>query len=218
LPVIPNRPCATKKITDLKQKRCILINLSTLFIVFNSLSCGLTSNKNVIVEKKVTDSVGTIYEFDTTQYFKHKSGFYLSRTQEVFQLNTVTYDDSTGFWSTHYWLDSLMFFGEYPNKRPLKEIIDLVTFISDTASRFEKDKKHVYYARAASDGVYRFIVDKADPRTFQSISDRYGKDKSNIYYGSEIIKNADLKTFKVLNDQDSAKDKIHLYYLGEKIE
>jgi len=83
---------------------------------------------------------------------------------------------------------------------------------------FEKDKNYVYYTRGTSDGVYRFIVDKTDPRTFQSIGDRYGKDKANILYGAEIVKNADLNTFKVLIDQDSAKDKRHLYYLGEKVE
>ncbi len=169
-------------------------------------------------KKQVTASIGTIYEFDTTKYIRHKSGFYLSRAGDIFQFNHVAYDDSAGFWSDHYWLDSLMFYGEYPNQRPLKGIIDLESFVSDTASRFEKDKKYVYYTWATSDGARRFIVDKADPRTFQSISDRYGKDKSNIYYGSEIVKNADLKTFKVLNDQDSAKDKRHLYHLGDKIE
>lgn len=187
-----------------------------LLTVYLNLTWGQNSTTNLPV-KKVADSVGIIYEFDTTKYIRHKSGFYLSKAQDIFQLNSLAYDDSTGFWSRHYWLDSLMFYGEYPNKKPLKNIIDLETFTSDTLSRFEKDKRYVYYARATSDGVYRFIVDKADPNTFKSIGEKYGKDKSNIYYKSEIVKYADLKTFQVLNNQDSAKDKRHVYYLGEKV-
>jgi hypothetical protein len=202
----------------LLQRHYTYLTFFTLLTVFLNVNCGQKPTTNLTSKKQITDSIGTIYEFDTTKYFRHKSGFYLSRTGDIFQFNRVAYDDSTGFWSDHYWLDSLMFYGEYPNKKPFKRIIDLESFVSDTSSRFEKDKKNVYYARATSDGVYRFIVDKADPATFQSIGDKYGKDKSNIYYGSEIVKNADLKTFKVLNDQDSAKDKRYLYYLGDKVE
>ncbi|MBX2921125.1 MAG: DKNYY domain-containing protein [Chitinophagaceae bacterium] len=106
----------------------------------------------------------------------------------------------------------------HPNKKTLKEIIDLETFVADTMSRFERDKNHVYYTSATSDGVYRFIVDKADPSTFKSITDRYGKDKFNVFYETEIVKNADLKTFQVLNNQDSTKDRNHIYYHGEKVE
>lgn len=163
------------------------------------------------------DSMGLVYEFDTTRYLKHNSGFYLSGNGDVFQFNRVAYVDSTGFWSEHFWLDSLMYYGEYPNQRALRDIIDLETFISDTLSRFEKDKNNVYYAWATSDGIRRFIVNNADPKTFVSMSERYGKDKSNIYYGFEIVRHADLKTFQILADKDSAKDKKHFYYLGEKV-
>ncbi|MBL0337253.1 MAG: DKNYY domain-containing protein [Chitinophagaceae bacterium] len=189
-----------------------------MLTVFLHINCGQKPTTNLISKKQVADSAGTIYEFDTTKYTRHKSGFYMSGAGDIFQLNRVAYDDSTGFWSDHYWLDSLMFYGEYPNQRPLKGIIDLESFVSDTVSRFEKDKKYVYYARATSDGVYRFIVDKADPKTFQSLGDRYGKDKSAVFYESKIVKDADLKTFKVLYDQDSAKDKRHKYYLGDIVE
>lgn len=105
----------------------------------------------------------TVYHFDSTQYQLHQSGFYISKSSDIFQLNHVAYDDSTGKWKTHYWLDSLMFYGEYPNKKPLREIIDLATFVADTGSNFERDKNHVYFARPSSDGVYRYIVEQADP-------------------------------------------------------
>jgi hypothetical protein len=180
-------------------------------------SCREKSSVSLTSKTRNMDSIEKIYEFDTTLYSKHKSGFYLSKNLDVYRLNSVAYDDSTGFWSRHYWLDSLMFYGEYPNKKPLKDIIDLETFSIDSLSRFDKDKRHVYYSRATSDGIYSFIVDRADPKTFVSISQKYGKDKSNVFYGAEIVRGADIKSFQVLSDQDSAKDKNHLYYLGEKI-
>jgi len=110
-----------------------------------------------------------------------------------------------------------MFYGAYPKKIPLKAIIDIETFVADTMSGYERDKKYVYYARPTSDGVYRFIVNRADPITFKSISKMYGRDRSNVYFKSHVIKSADVNSFQVLSDQDSAKDKKNIYYLGEKV-
>lgn len=157
------------------------------------------------------------YHFDTTQYQRHRSGFYISKSSGIFQLNRVAYDDSTGKWITHYWLDSLMFYGEYPNRRPLSEIIDLPTFVADTISNFERDKNYIYFARPTSDGVYRYVVANADPKTFIAIAGRWGKDKSNIFYGTEIVNGADIASFRVLDDKDSAQDRRHVYYLGERV-
>lgn len=95
-------------------------------------------------QETLIDSIGIKYHFDTTQYKLHRSGFYISKTSNIFQLNRVTYDDTSGIWTTYYWLDSLMFYGEYPNKKPLRDIIDLDTFTSDSLSNYEKDKNHVY--------------------------------------------------------------------------
>lgn len=181
-----------------------------------SFSCRSISKDTDSHEKNLTD-IATMYHFDTTQYQQHESGFYISKSSDIFQLNRIVYDDSTGRWITHYWLDSLMFYGEYPNRRPLKEIIDLATFISDTISNFESDKNHVYFARATSDGVYRYIVENADPKTFIAIAGRWGKDKANIFYGTDIVKDADAESFRVLDGRDSARDRRHIYYLGERV-
>lgn len=196
----------------------LAISLSLIF----GLSCKSQEQKNLPLQ--AGDSLdfmamnfkhtGVNYHFDTTLYFKHKSGFYLSKSGEIFQLNRVVLDDSIGFSSDHFWLDSLMFYGEYPNQRRLRNIVNLETFVTDTLSRFEKDKNNVYYAWGTTDGVQRFIVESADPKTFVALGQYYGKDKSNVFYGSEIVKNADLKTFHVFGD--SAKDKNHTYYSGEK--
>jgi DKNYY family len=196
-------------------------NISPLFICLlffiSILSCRQNNKNKVTEQKQKKDSTGVIYEYDTTKVVLHKSGFYISKNGDVYQRNGITHDDSTGFWSTHHWLDSTMFFGEYPNKKALKLIIDLETFSRDSTSSYEKDKNHVYYTRASSDGVRRCIVDGADSKTFISLADRYGKDKSHIFYMMEIIKGADLKTFHVVN-RDTARDKKHLYVDGDIIE
>ena len=199
-------------------KRHYIIFFIIALQTFAVISCKQNKPTSLQINKIKKDSTGIIYEFDTTKFIKHKSGFYLSKNKDVFQLNDVTYPDSTGFWSTHYWLDSLMFYGEYPDRKTLKETIDLETFYKDTLSRFEKDKKHVYYARATSDGISRFIVYHADPKTFKSISEKYGKDKSNVFYLSELVNNADLKSFQVIGGHDSAKDNKHIFYQGKKVE
>jgi hypothetical protein len=175
----------------------------------------LIGKTNYILDSN--DLIGIKYDFDTTQYKIHKSGFYLSKKNDIFQLNTLTYEDSTDYWTTHYWLDSLMFYGEYPNKKPLREIIDLTTFTTDTLSNFEKDKHYVYFVRATSDGVCRYIVPNADTKSFQGIIDRWGKDNTYIFYETKIVKKADLKSFHVLTDVDSAQDKKYIYYRGERI-
>ena len=157
-------------------KRHWIILLLVALQTFTSIKCKQNKTTRLPISKPNADSIGIIYEFDTTHFVKHKSGFYLSKNKDIFQLNRIAYDDSSGFWSTHYWLDSLMFYGEYPNKKSLREIIDLETFSEDTLSRLEKDKKHVYYARSTSDGVYRSIVEKANPnKSFEYLRKKYGK-------------------------------------------
>jgi DKNYY family len=198
----------------MKHIKIILPFLFCLAFFISILSCRQNNKNKVAEQKQKKDSTGVIYEYDTTKVVLHKSGFYISKNGEVYQRNGITYDDSTGFWSTHHWLDSTMFFGEYPNRKALKLIIDLETFSRDSTSSFEKDKNHVYYTRASSDGARRCIVDGADSKTFISLEDRYGKDKSHIFYGHEIIKKADLKTFHVV-DRDTARDNKHLYVNGE---
>jgi hypothetical protein len=56
----------------------------------------------------------------------------------------------------------------------------------------------------------------ADPKTFEILSDDYGKDKKNVYYDDKKISGANPKTFKVLNSQ-YGKDLNNAYYLDKKI-
>ena len=201
-------------------KNMKVISITVLLFVF--LTLIMTSFKNdkqniSIINEITKDTIKVKYHFDQTKYKLDKSGFYISENQDVFQLNTLTYDDTNGIWTTHYWLDSLLFYPNYPLKKPLKQFIDLNTFTSDTIANFEKDKNYVYFYRTSSDGVMRFVVKKADPKTFIGIKERWGKDNKNIYYETRIVKKADIETFKILTDSDSAKDKNYYYYQGERI-
>jgi hypothetical protein len=196
----------------------------SLVIFITILSCAENKKQNIleqnqeIIKEELTYSFGaTEYGFDTTKYVLHKSGFYISKNGDIFQKNGVTTEDSAGIWREHIWLDSTMFFKNNETKKSLKSIIDIESFTDDSTSRFEKDKNHVYYAWGTTDGVRRFILDGADPKTFKSLAESYGKDKSHIFNGIEIIEKADLKTFHVIN-RDTARDKKHLYVRGEIIE
>lgn len=75
----------------------------------------------------------------------------------------------------------------------------------------------MYFIRATSDGVRRYIVDEADPLTFTTVAYEWGKDKLRVFYQLNAVKNADPATFRVMANLDSAKDKNHIYYQGEKV-
>lgn len=45
----------------------------------------------------------------------------------------------------------------------------------------------------------------------------WAKDKSSVYYGDKILRDADVKTFQVL-DRSWGKDNKHIYYMGKLIE
>ena len=67
----------------------------------------------------------------------------------------------------------------------------------------------------------------ADSRTFNEKAD-YGKDKKNVYYEGKLIKEADVKTFEILSNENEvqnsarravcyyyAKDRKNVYYRGQ---
>jgi len=86
----------------MKQIQFIVITFVLLLTIL-LISCKQEASKETKTPgKRSVDSIGASYSFDTTRYFKHKSGFYLSEAKDVFQLNSTAYDDSTGFWSIHY--------------------------------------------------------------------------------------------------------------------
>lgn len=54
---------------------------------------------------------------------------------------------------------------------------------------FTKDQHHVYYDQ--------LVIDKATPKTFKLIELGYGKDDKNIFNKNKLLKDADVKTFRI---------------------
>ena len=92
---------------------------------------------------------------------------------------------------------------------PLNKIIDTATF-KNINNAFYKDKNHVYrYYGMVYGGTFN-IYEEGDPKSFKSLGRCYARDKNHVYENrSGIIKGADLKTFKSVNNLDEcvAKDK-----------
>jgi len=194
--------------------------IPALFLLLVSCNSNNKTEKNISTPK---DSIGslqdrTINKIDTTFYVPIRNGFYKTSKGNIYELKTSKGDDSLGLYTLYYLDSTIIVHGEYSNRKPLKEFIDISSYTEDTISDFSKDKNYVYYTRAQSDGHVRFIVEKANPKTFVGIKGHWGKDDRHIFYEAEIVKNADVKSFQVYkNSDDTARDKNHIYSSGEVI-
>ncbi len=93
-------------------------------------------------------------------------------------------------------------------------------FISVDTESFEileagytEDKDFIYYERSP-------IENGGDPQSFKVLDEYwpYAKDKNFVYYGEKIIRDADIKSFEVIERTTRAKDKNHVYEFGKIIE
>ena len=190
------------------------ISILSLF----GVSCNHTdkTKENIFIPNDSTQNfqVRIIKNIDTTFYIPIKDGFYKTSKGDIYELKQSAGEDSLG-WYELYFLDSTIAYGDYSNKKPLKDFLDINSYSKDSISNFSKDKNNVYYIMAQSDKHVRFIIEKADPKTFVGLKDRWGKDSRHIFYETEIVKRADPKTFQVdKNSNDTAIDKSHIYYRG----
>ena len=156
-------------------------------------------------------------QIDALKYKPLKFGFYKTSSGDIFELKRFNDEDSAGSYQVTE-LDSTLVVGEYSNRKPIKNYLDIDSYTEDSNSNFSKDKSFVYYVRAQSDGDVRFVVEAADPKTFRGIKDGWGKDKNHVFYNAEVVPSADVKSFQVYtHSSDSARDKNHIYYCGEMI-
>ncbi len=58
------------------------------------------------------------------------------------------------------------------------------------------------------------ILTGSDAATFEALSYNSARDKSQAYFGSQLIKDVDASTFVYIND-DFNKDRNHVYFLGK---
>ncbi len=68
---------------------------------------------------------------------------------------------------------------------------------------FTRDDKHVYHGQAILD---------LDPKSFQLVTQKYGKDNRYVYYLGNRKNEVDAKTFHRLNDSSYYKDAKYIYY------
>lgn len=105
--------------------------------------------------------------------------------------------------------------------KEMKYVIDIATF-KFLNLLYWADKNYVYGFTPMSDGGTVYFNDKADRKTFVVFGESgYAKDKNNIYYRSDIIDGADVKTFKVINDKDIpelARDRSYFYITGKRLD
>lgn len=108
------------------------------------------------------------------------------------------------------------------NIEPLKGI-DVATFKVWPGTKYAKDKNHVYYPLSILCDDYvdcgvcfysKIIIKGANPETFRYLGKEYASDGENAYYRGELVKEADGKTFKVIEGPEFfcfAIDKNHVY-------
>ena len=103
----------------------------------------------------------------------------------------------------------------------IKNVIDVETFKFLNFS-YWRDKTNIYFYIATSDGGSISLVENIDIKSFKIFGEtRYAKDKLNVYYGGNIIENADPKTFKIIAKEnlhsDFAYDKTNFYEFENKL-
>lgn len=115
--------------------------------------------------------------------------------------------------------------------RSITLILFINLFISCNDSyKIEKDK--VFYVVqttfAAEHGGqgYKTLVKNADADSFEELEVGYGKDKNNVFLDGYLIKNADPKTFEIIDfknensygEKNYSKDKKFVFFNGNQIE
>lgn len=93
----------------------------------------------------------------------------------------------------------------------------------DYLNTYLKDKNGIYYSGSEAMMTFLRKLDTVDEKTFQELGKGYAKDKSRIYYRGKEIKNADMKTFRIMKEDENgnryySEDKNNIYYEGRKIE
>lgn len=183
-------------------KRILTIGVGMLILT----GCTYTNSK---LDKKEIDR--------KDNYTLLKSSFYQDENGNLFEKKYLAIDEIGQ--ERRYFFDSTMFFGEPPNRIALNKIIDIESFKEFENTPFSHDKIHVYYVQATSDGHKRWIIEKADPKSFVPLGYRWGKDDDNIFWQTEIVEGADLETFEINKAYtDSASDKNSAYLNGQKTE
>jgi hypothetical protein len=104
--------------------------------------------------------------------------------------------------------------------KEMKYVIDTASF-QFLSYMYWADKNNIYGFTPMSDGGTISLKLEADKKSFIVFENtEYAKDKKNVYYHNSILKEADSKTFKTINNKETpglAFDKNYIYMFGERL-
>lgn len=194
-------------------------NAFLLSVVIFITSCNESGESTP--DLKVKDTVdfhdSLVSKVDTIKHKPIGHGFYQNAKGDIFERKLAK-----DFWDKntvllHDFLDSTIVVDDYDAPLSLKDYLDVSTYEEFSNTMYSKDRRYVYFFRAMSGGGVRYLVKNADPRSFQLLEGGpWAKDMRHVYYMNEIVRWADPKTIRVI-DFDSAADRKHIYVNGERI-
>ncbi|MDH5476478.1 MAG: DKNYY domain-containing protein [Cyclobacteriaceae bacterium] len=158
----------------------------------------------------IDGSDGKTFEYVWGSFAKDKNYVYSSNTYKPFVIieyvpttrtNTITILDEDP--SSFVVLDNEFAKGNNHvyTMFDVLESADASTFES-LGNGFAKDNKTVFFGSK---------ILKADPATFQHIRGFYSSDQSSVFYEDSLVRGVDIQSFEVLDNDEYAKDKHHIY-------
>ena len=170
------------------------------------LSTGCANNKPVseVVSIVVTEPG------DTTRYESLSNGFYRGTDGNIFIKTRSLIRPPEEY--------SEPFFREVP-------VADYQSY-TNISGYYAKDKIHVYWDWATTDGRNISIIEEADAETFEVIHYRLGKDKDHVFYNGNIVEGVNVDVLVVLCDNPNSdflssyglyKDDQYVYYDDRKL-
>ncbi|TZF94074.1 hypothetical protein FW781_15710 [Chryseobacterium panacisoli] len=195
----------------MENSKKIIVSIICLLILFSSISCikkDRTKEENSKIQnlQKYTQIKDILYRDDEGNiYFK-----------------TVSHGDiSEGIKPEDIYIDEIALDNGKTEK--LKSIIDTISF-KRLNYIYYKDNNLVFVENPMAYGSTFSIITGADCKTFKGLGDSYyASDMKNCYYKGNVIKNADSKSFRILEQKDGngntsyARDNNAYYNEGKSI-
>ncbi len=92
----------------------------------------------------------------------------------------------------------------------LPQEVDPMTFEVLQGSWYAKDKNRIYFYRPMSGGMYMFIMEEADYKTFRPMEEDSwnAMDKNHFYDMGSIVEGFDPKKTKIIRNKDGTVEKL----------
>lgn len=91
-------------------------------------------------------------------------------------------------------------------------IFNMIFMVSCKYRAYKNDGKKITFHSYDPEFLIPYSEEvSADPNTFESLSEFYGRDKNHVYYWGEILDGIDAASFRIIDDDHTA-DKNHVYF------